>query len=228
MWELDYKLDWVLKNWCFHTVVLEKTLESPLDSNENEPVNLKRNQPWIFIGTTDAEVLILWTLDAKSLLTGKDPDAAKDWGTEEKGVKRMRWLDGIFNSTAVSLSKLRDMVKDREAGCVAIHGVTKSWTWLSKVTITITCRGSQRNVTGRGDYNWELISVSSVQLLNPVRFFVTPWAAACQATLSITNSWSLLKLMFIESVMQSNHLILCHPLLLCPSVFLSIRVFSSK
>ena len=86
VWELDYKESWALKNWSFWTVVLETTLESPLDYKEIQPVNPKGNHPWIFIGTTDAETLILWTLDAKSLLTGKDPDASKDWRTEEKGT----------------------------------------------------------------------------------------------------------------------------------------------
>ena len=74
-----YKEGWALKNWCFLTVVLEKTLESPLDSKEIKWVNPKRNQPWIFIGRTDAEALILWLPDAKSQLIGKDPDAGKDW-----------------------------------------------------------------------------------------------------------------------------------------------------
>ena len=88
MWELDHKEGWVLKNWYFGTVVLEKTLESPLDSKEIQPIHPKGNQPWIFIGRTDgeAEVPILWTPDAKSWLTGKDSDAGKDWGQEEKGA----------------------------------------------------------------------------------------------------------------------------------------------
>ena len=77
MWELDHKEGWVPKNWCFQPVVLEKTLESPLDSKV-KPVNLKGNEPWIFIGRTDAEAPILWPPDAKSWLTGKDPDAGKD------------------------------------------------------------------------------------------------------------------------------------------------------
>ena len=87
-WELDRKEDWVLKNWCFQTVVLEKTLEGPLDCKEIKPVNPKGNKPWIFIGRTDAETEapILWPLDAKSWLTGIDPDAAKNWGQEKKGV----------------------------------------------------------------------------------------------------------------------------------------------
>ena len=84
MGELDYKESWALKNWCFWTVVLEKTLESPLDGKENKSVNSKGNQPWIFTGRTDAEALILWPPDAESQLTEKDPDAGKDWGQKEK------------------------------------------------------------------------------------------------------------------------------------------------
>ena len=86
MWELDYKESWVLKNWCFQIVVLGKTLESPLDCKEIQPVNPKGNQSWIFIGSTDAEALKLWPVDAKSWLIGKDPDAGKDWRQEEKGT----------------------------------------------------------------------------------------------------------------------------------------------
>ena len=87
MWELDYKESWAPKNWCFWTVVLEKTLESPLDCKENKAVNPKGNQPWIGIGRTDAEAdaPVLWPPDVKSQLTGKDPDAGKDWRQEEKG-----------------------------------------------------------------------------------------------------------------------------------------------
>ena len=88
MWELDYKESWVLKNWCFWTVVLEKTLESPLDCKEIQPVHPKGNQSWVFIGRTDvkAETPILWQPDAKNLLVWKDPDAGRDWGQEEKGM----------------------------------------------------------------------------------------------------------------------------------------------
>ena len=86
MWELDYKESWALKNWCFWTVVLEKTPESPLDCKEIQPVNPIRNQPWLFIGRTDAETLIFWPPDGKSWLSGKDPEAEKDWGHEEKGM----------------------------------------------------------------------------------------------------------------------------------------------
>ena len=88
MWELDHKESWVLKKWCFWTVVLDKTLESPLDSKEIKPINPKGNQPWIFTGKTDAEaeVPVLWSPDAKGQLTGKDRDVGNDWRQEEKGV----------------------------------------------------------------------------------------------------------------------------------------------
>ena len=88
MWKLDYKESWALKNWCFWTVVLEKTLENPLDSKEFKPVNPKRNQSWIFIGRTDAEAetSILWPHDVKNWLIWKDHDAEKDWRWEEKGL----------------------------------------------------------------------------------------------------------------------------------------------
>ena len=88
MWELDYKESWVLKNWCFWTVVLEKTFESPLDCKEIQVVCPKGNQSWVFIGRTDveAETPILWLPDVKSWLIGKDPDAGRDWGQEEKGT----------------------------------------------------------------------------------------------------------------------------------------------
>ena len=120
MWELDHKEGWSKElmpvNWCFQIVVL-KTLESPLDYKEIKPVNPKGNQPWIFMGRTDAEDEgpILWPPDAKNWHIGKDPDAGKEWRQEEKGWQRMRRLDGITDSVGMSLSKLQEMVKDREA-----------------------------------------------------------------------------------------------------------------
>ena len=135
MWELDYKESWLLKNWCFWTVVVEKTLESPLDCKEIQPVHPKNDQSWVFIGRTDeAETPIVWPPDAKSWLIGKDPDAGRDWGQEEKGMIEdemagwHHWLDGCE-------SEWNLVVSDGQGGLVCCdswgHKESDTTEWLN-------------------------------------------------------------------------------------------------
>ena len=136
MWELDYKESWAPKNWCFWTVVLEKTLESPLDCKEIQPVHPKGNQSWMFIGRTDveAETLILWPPDAKDWLIWKDPDAGKDWRQEEKGMTEDEMVGWHHRLNGHGFGWTPGVGDGQGGWCAAVHGVAKSRTRLSNWT----------------------------------------------------------------------------------------------
>ena len=146
MWELDHKEGWALNNWCFWTVVLEKTLETPFDSKEMKAVNCKGNQPWIFIGMTDAEAPILRPPDAKNWIIGKDSDAGNDWRQGEKGVTEdemvgwHHWLNGHEFEQAPGDG-------EGQGNLGSFRGVSRSQTGLNKNKCMQYVRGFERKVS---------------------------------------------------------------------------------
>ena len=138
MWELYYKESWVLKNWCFWTVVLEKTLESPLDCKEIQPVHSKGDWSWVFTGRTDIEVETptIWPTDAESWLIWKDPDAGKDWGQKEKETTGWdAWMASLMQWTWVRVS-------------------SGNWWWTGKPGVLQSCRRSQTRLSDWTELNW--------------------------------------------------------------------------
>ena len=166
MSELDYKESWASQNWCFWTVVLEKSLAGPLDCKEIQPIHPKGNQSWIFIERTDTEADApkLWLSDVKSQLTGKGPVAGKDWRQEEKGMTEDEMFRRHHLLKRHEFEQAPEMVKDREARCAAVHGVVKSWTRLSDwtTTIRVICTHFETNSNIK-DWTWNAIVPSSIR-----------------------------------------------------------------
>ena len=158
MWELDQKEGWAPKNWSFQTVVLEKTLESPLDSKAIKPVNPKGNQLWVFIGRTDAEAEapILWPPEAKSWFIRKDLNAGKDWGQEEKGVTEDEIVGWHYWLNGHEFEQTRRWWRRGNRGMLQFLGL-QSWTWLSDWTAMHTAYLSL--ILEEASWQWLIVEI---------------------------------------------------------------------
>ena len=218
MWELDYKESWVLKNWCFWTMVLEKTLERPLDCKEIQPVHPKGNQSWIFIGRTDAEAEtpILWPPDRKNWLTGKDPDAGKDWRREEKGMTE----DEMVEWTQLT---------------------QRTWVWVSSRELVMEWKpgvlqsmGSQTGLNWTGLSNWtELSDFHLLHWFIEWHLFVLQLDSSYVGSISLLSVWNSSKLSFRPSYLfpepcSYTCIVLLIPLLCCSQIHNSSLTFSSE
>ena len=167
MWELDYKEGWAPKNWCFQTVVLKKTIESPLDSKEIKPINLKGKQPWILMGRTDAEAEapILWPPDGKTQLIWKTLMPGKIEGRRRRWQPRMRWLAIIFDTMHMSLSKLQEIVQDKKPGMLQSLG-SQNQIWLIAWTKTVKKISNKIEI----DFFYLLANFNSIEC-----YFISLW-----------------------------------------------------
>ena len=178
MWELDYKESWAPKNWCFWTVVLEKTLESPLFCKEIKPVHPKGNQSWIFNGRTDAEAEtpILWPPDSKNWFIGKDPDGGKDWRREEKEMTEVKmfgwhhWLDGHEFEQAPGVGE-----GQRSLACCSPWGGRVGYDWATELNwimhhLSLIFRQNQAENLGKRKVPRE--SLSSIVLFDPLKISI--------------------------------------------------------
>ena len=217
MWELVHKEGWVPKNWSFWTVGLEKTLESPLDYKEIKPVNPKGIQLWIFFGriVAQAEVPILWLPGVKSRLIGKDPAAGKRVRHDLETPKNNDKTPGRGTSLVVQWSRIHLPMQGTQVWSLVLelrsHMPLGNYAWMPQLLSTSTSEPMHHNKEPEC-HNRDPVAVQS---LSRVPLFATPWAAAAQLSLSFITSRSLLRLMCIELMMPSNHLILSS----CPQSF---------